>query len=274
MKRTVMIISVLIIVSGVTAFGYNTLKIKDNTINVHQTNALNCESVSGLNSPVFAFPANLDLPAKFEIRYGVWRRHMQSITKGKIEKAMVIREIFPNYPDNWIFDYEAVEILTTRNGVEIMASGPNENLTREQKDLIKNSDLGEEIIITVRYKTSNPVTHETEHQQLRSILTLIPEVEAEFVGGYEQMITYLEKNSLDEIEKMDINQFDNASVIFTVNEKGQTENIKLSRTFGDERVDNLLVELIKEMPNWNPAKNEHGLAVKQVFELYLGEPGC
>ena len=73
---------------------------------------------------------------------------------------------------------------------------------------------------------------------------------------------------------MGINQFDNASVIFTVNEKGRTENIKLSRTFGDERVDNLLVELIKEMPRWNPAKNEDGLAVKQVFELYLGEPGC
>ena len=250
------------------------MKIKDNTINVHQTNALNCESVSGLNSQVFAFPANFDLPAKLEIRYGVWRRHMKSITKGKIEKATLIRDIFPNYPVNWIIDYEAIEILTTRNGVEIMASGPNENLTREQKDLIKNADLGEEIVITVRYKTSNPVTHETEYQQLRSILTLIPEVEAEFVGGYEQMITYLEKNSLDEIEKMGINQFDNASVIFTVNEKGRTENIKLSRTFGDERVDNLLVELVKEMPSWNPAKNEHGLAVKQVFELYLGEPGC
>jgi outer membrane biosynthesis protein TonB len=64
-------------------------------------------------------------------------------------------------------------------------------------------------------------------------------------------------------------------VKFYVNKEGKIINPKVITTSGDKNVDQILIETISNMPNWNPAKDSNGVAVQQEFELHVGKMiGC
>lgn len=61
---------------------------------------------------------------------------------------------------------------------------------------------------------------------------------------------------------------------FDVNKEGNIENVTLEDSSDKKELDALFMDLIKNMPAWNPAKTDKGVLVKQRFNFSLRMDGC
>ncbi len=274
MKKGTIIIYTAIAVIGFTAFGFinkeqivEAMSMNSNAVLPDQTNAT--AKVAGLDfSELPTARMNDDLWYMVKGSYG------RPTTKEKLSNAQLVSDVIPGYPTNWIDEYIAVEVTSSHDGMEVKTISPNDVLSAEQKLLFSSVDLATDINIIVKYKIRNAVTNILEPEEMNITMTVVPEVEAEYIGGYDSMISYLKENSLDKISDKNINQDKAITVTFIVNEEGGIENVALKDASGDEEVDNLLIELIDKMPKWKPAENSMGVKVKQPFQFTLGHPGC
>ena len=135
------------------------------------------------------------------------------------------------------------------------------------------ADLGTDVVIDVTYKQVNAITDNLDIRKMHISYTVIPEIEAEYLGGYEQMKKYLKETAINKISETDYEKL-RAAVRFTVNEQGEIANAQVSKTSGNQNTDKLLVEAINKMPKWKPAENSKGIKVKQEFIFNVGSGGC
>ncbi len=295
MKRSIIVFGVIITVVGFMAFGFVDKPTVNNLNNskpqIDSTNKdLSFFGINGginvnyYNGMVTQFVASDKAVSKnqdlFYMVYGKYSRSnsqqmfSNTITQEKLNQAKLIDDIIENYPSNWIKDYRSVSIQAIIDGKEIEAISINNILTLAQKKLLSSVNIDSGVIVSVKYKTKNAVTNTIENREMKLSMGVGPKVEAEFIGGYAQMIDYLKENSLERIAAKKFNRLPQPSISFIVNENGLTENVKLTNTSGDNDIDLLLIELVKKMPKWEPAKNTKGLSVKQEFEFSIGMDGC
>jgi hypothetical protein len=169
--------------------------------------------------------------------------------------------------------------VASNNGKVLSAHSSGNQLTAEQIHLLQIADLGSDINIKIKFKFKN--------QDAKSVgsgnniingnlaLTVVPDTEAEYPGGFAQLSDYFNKNVFNKIS--DENATDkimNASVKFTINEDGRVTNTKMSNTSADPQIDKLIIDQTAKMPKWNPAKNSAGVKIKQEFSIPFGGPGC
>ncbi len=291
-KRSIIIFSVIIAMVGFAAFGF----VNESTVNttnndfesqIDSTNkGLSYFGINGginvnyNNGSVSHFvSADKTVKKNRELFYMVQGSTMYSnkqqfysrpITQEKLKGAQLISDVIENYPSNWISAYNSVEISTTINGKTVKAIGKNATLTKRQKQLFNTAT---NILISVQYQKKND-NDQVQNRQMNVFMVVTPEKEAEYVGGYYQMIAYLKDNSLDKIAAKKFTHLPQPAISFTVSEDGTTENVKLIDTSRDDEIDQLLIELIEKMPKWSPAKNVEGLNVKQEFVFNVGMDGC
>ncbi|PCJ00680.1 MAG: hypothetical protein COB15_02590 [Flavobacteriales bacterium] len=213
-------------------------------------------------------------PIKQELAYIVrgfkHEGFFRPITQQKLNNAETISDVIENYPSSWIKDYNSVVISTTYKGEDIIATGPDATLTKEQKNLFK---IASNILINVHYQKEN-YNDNVQNRQMNVSLIVTPEYQAEFIGGYDKMITYLRENSLDKLQFKDFTYLPQPSISFVINEKGEVDSVELDNSSKDEEIDKILVKLIKTMPKWKPAKNSKGDYIKQKFVFDIGMDGC
>ena len=210
-----------------------------------------------------------------EIGYEVRGTYKRPIAKETLNVANTVSDINPGYPSSWIARYFSVEILATCNGIVMKALSANDTLSNEQKNILKMADLGTDIVVDVKYSTNNSSKDDLDVKVINFSYSLIPETEAQYQGGYQNLKQYLKENAIDKISKPFTNQLFQTIVRFTVNEDGQVVNAHLTKASEDKNIDKLLLETISNMPNWKPAENAKGVKVKQEFELMVGQNiGC
>ena len=211
-----------------------------------------------------------------ELRYEVYGRYRRPIKKEKLSEAKLISDVVPGYPVNWITKYLSVENQGISKGKTVKALSTNEALSTEQKDILSAVDLGSDVIVNVKYDYMNPVTNNIEKSIIHVSLTAVPEIEAEYIEGKEQLVKYLKENSQTKIFEITPKQFQSISIRFTVNEEGEIINANVFRSSAEPKIDKLLLDLINKMPKWKPAKNENGIKVKQDFEFTINNKmnGC
>ncbi|HOZ88437.1 MAG TPA: energy transducer TonB, partial [Bacteroidia bacterium] len=194
--------------------------------------------------------------------------------KEKLRDVRLIRDVIPGYPVNWISTYASVEIQGTCDGKAMKAITPGEELSAEQKYILKHPDLSGDLVINVRYTYKDPVTKDVENNRMHVVMSIVPETEAHFAGGQDEMKKYLRENGVNKIIETTAKQFQKGLVRFTVDEQGDITNTKIIASSGDPKTDQILRELINKMPKWIPAKNAKGAGLKQDFEFSLGSLGC
>jgi TonB family protein len=100
-----------------------------------------------------------------------------------------------------------------------------------------------------------------------------PASEAAYVGGHEELVSYLKANTVPHVAK-GIGWLKPPMITFTVNAQGGTEDVVLVRSCGNEPLDARLIELIANMPKWKPAKDANGRAIAQAIEFHVVQAAC
>lgn len=208
------------------------------------------------------------------LSYDVHGKYSHPIKKEILNKAESMSDIIPYYPEHWIMGYVSVEISATSDGKTMMAASANDRLSTEQKNILDKVDLGTDIVINITYKFKNPVTGNIDIGSSNYSATVIPEIEAEYPGGQQQMTQYLEENAINKISDTTSRHIQEAIVRFTVDEEGEIADAQIFKTSGDPKTDKLLLKVINKMPKWSPAEDLKGIKVKQEFEFSVGNVGC
>ena len=214
-----------------------------------------------------AFSQNKNRAELYYELHGIYGR---SMSQGELKAASTLLDINEKYPASWVKEYISVEISATCNGVEKIAIGENENLNAEQIGILKMADYDTEVVVVVKYLPDNMLTHNTV-KTMDFALLILPEVEAEFPGGCEQMMKYLKENVANEIpESTAIEDIKWTAVRFIINAEGKIINLRAIGTSEFEDIDKILMDAISEMPQWKPAKDSNNVKVEQEFEFVLG----
>jgi len=282
-NKGIIILSIILSIAGLTVFGFANKKTHKTPIN---NNTENDSTTIKKGLPPFGIKidyrtgmATQITPPIPELSYMIVRgsnvsnslvRTGRSITEDKLKNAQTISDVIENYPSNWIADYNSVTVVTTVNGKTIEAIGPDDKLTKEQRDIFKTAS---NLLLVVQYQKENN-KHEIQNRQMNVSLVVTPDIEAEYIGGYELMISDLKENSLTIINDKNFSYLPQPSISFVINEVGVVENVKLETTSRDAEIDALLIKTVQNMPNWKPAKNKAGVNIKQEFMLNVGQNGC
>ena len=261
MQKRVLILSIAIAVIGFIVFGF----ISKEPVKVNKEVALVTLETMVPNTT----PKTETILKAEDLFYSVGRRLEHSITYEKLKDVKLIRDLIPNYPVNWIAEYDSVEMLIISNGTETRTTSKNEVLTAEQLNVFNRIKMSDAIFFKINYKAKNSVSDELDNREMNVSIAVEPDTPAEYIRGYEQMMDYIKSGSVDKIvgktmEKMQFTRLD-----FIVNTNGNIEKVGVRDSSGDAEVDALLVKLISEMPKWKPAKNADGKLVNQKLEFIL-----
>lgn len=185
---------------------------------------------------------------------------------------------------NKIIDYLSVNISSTHNGKTHTAHSSNDQLSLEQKRILATADLNTDITVKVKFKYKDLVNgasgNESKVIEGKVSITVVPETEAQFPGGYTALRDQLTKAVMSKLpsggaaESLYADKIARSVVKFTVDEEGKVLDASVSRTSTDSFLDVLLVDALYHLPKWKPAKNAKGQAVTQQFHFSMGSDGC
>ena len=231
---------------------------------------------------------------KEDLSYQLHGWDTRLVKSEKLNEAKFIQEVIPGYPVNWITEHVSVQIQATCNGKIRTAVSASDTLSAEQKNLLKSLDLGTDIVVDVQYKYNNRAMRDIENNSIHTSVTIVPEIEAEYVGGNKQIMQYLKEKGINkafekimEQHRAGINNVFEPMPLqprqiltrFTVNEDGSITNSRIVKTSQNAELDKLVLDAINKMPKWKPAENSKGIKVKEEFEFSIndariGEGGC
>ncbi|MGB0390207.1 MAG: TonB family protein [Salibacteraceae bacterium] len=199
----------------------------------------------------------------------------KSIALSTLKEAKSISEIIPNYPSSWISGYKSVEIIVSGLSGSNTAVGTDDIITPEQKIVLNEAVVSSNIELNVKYQNENSVTNQVEDRIMNVTLVVIPHKQAEFIDGYDKLISKINEESSAFI---DYETFEGLTFSFLVNEDGAVTETKILESSGDLELDRKFTNMINALPNWNPASNKLGQPVVQRFQFdvfsSLSEKGC
>lgn len=186
--------------------------------------------------------------------------------------------VYPQENYKLILDIVGVEVSAVSNGKTLTAQNTTDKLTAEQKHILTSADFGTDISVKIRFQYKDQRTDNygsrSEILEGTSLVTVVPDTEAEFPGGHKEITAYFTKNVIDRVAPpSSSDNVLNAIVRFTVDEQGQIVDAKITRTSKDPYIDKLLLDATAKMPKWKPAENAKGVKVKQEFVIPFGGGG-
>ncbi len=262
MKKSILIIGTAFTTISLMAFGY---------LNTENT-ATQCSS-----QEIDSNEANINTEPAVTFFYDVDSRFMSTVTKEKLHSATSILDFLPKTQTDQVEVYQSVQviILDDYHQTNQKATGKDEMLTTSQLNLLQTVDYSNNILIRADFQQKNNVTGELGHNYFTPHITIVPEKEAEYIYGKEQLINYLKTGSQEKINLLNPGKLQGGKLYFTVTKKGTIANVKLTATSGYPTIDDTMIELIKNNPGkWLPAENAKGEKVDQKLVFSFGTIGC
>jgi hypothetical protein len=267
MKKSILIIAVVVITLSLTAFG----KMQSNNSEVNELE----ESNTDLSAAV----KNKNTDRIFtDFIYEIGPR-FNPIKKSDLDSIRSFNDIIGQEHANRIVEYKWVTVVLIIDDKEsnVREFGTSDILTEAQLKLLHSFDYSTNLMIAADYQGKNKETGALEDTHWTPYLTIVPEKQAEYSKGKDALMEYLKESSKAsrEIANVDPEKLQPAKLYFTVTKKGTIENIKLDRTSNYPLVDEAMIELIKNAPNkWIPAENSEGEKVNQELVVSFGLLGC
>lgn len=254
MKKSILIFCTLLTTISITAFGY--ISWSDTVTDQKEVKQ-----------------ADLDL------YYNVSNR-WSTMTKEDLKKVKSLLDIIQEDGTFTREAYRNVTISVLHNDKDVrdikrFEMGQSEVLNAAQLELLHSVDYSTNLRITALSKKTITKTGVVKDDSLIIYMTIIPEKEAEFAGGYDALVEYLKESSKEKTAIIREDKLQPAKVNFTITKEGTIANVKLNSTSGYPSVDETLVELIINMPvKWDAATNSKGEKVDQELVFFFGVEGC
>ncbi len=176
-------------------------------------------------------------------------------------------------------NYLSVEISAIHNGKTTTAMSTSNKLTTVQKSILFNADMDTDINVKIKFKMKNRKNdspYESNEVEGECTITVVPEIEAVYPGGFKELTTYLKENVINKIaDSGNLPEIQNTILKFIVNEEGQVIDAKIVRSYYDTKTDKIIIDAAYKMPKWKPAENSKGEKVTQEISIPFGnEGGC
>jgi hypothetical protein len=263
MKTTILLIGIILASIGTTNFGFKET--------AKECGEQDSNSKKTWTTAMQGYLTNSSIRVNDDLYFFIGQPSWRSIKTSQLKKAVLISDIIDAYPTNWISNYKSV-IVTSNNGNKSI--GNDIKLTKEQLLLINGLVVNDELQIEIQYEFKNSVTNKLEGNTMIVNMIVEPEIPAEPTQDYEVMINKTKSDFLSQMNMMKINWMNEFSISFIINEKGDAKQIQVKTTTGNPKTDSVLVELVKQLPSWTPAKDENNQPVKQAAVFSVGMNGC
>jgi protein TonB len=198
-----------------------------------------------------------------------------TVTKENLHKAMSVNDVLPEVADWEPYPIHFVKLTIFKGKQALSESSENIILSEAQKQLLKTVDYSEGFHFKAKSKGVHKKTGEPANCELNYSITVTPEKEAEYVGGMDAVILYLENNSKKETSIAQEDQLNRGQIKFIVSKEGTVTNVELLKPSGYDSIDNHLLTLINSLPeSWTPASTLDGEKIEQEFIFSFGRGGC
>ncbi len=267
MKKTILIFCAVIITVSLGAYGFKTL----GKIGVDQDKAslrtitVTDEKLAGNNNnanPFFFY----DIGTRFG-----------GVKKEVLDKAISIADFLPKGQTERAVSYKSVDviILDDSRQTDARETGKDDVLTAGQVKLLKEAGYSANILIRADYMEKIDETGKLAARSITPHLTIVPEIQAEYISGKHALIEYLIENSKKETATVKGSKLDAGKLYFLVTKEGTISNVTLKASSGYSSIDNKMIELITNAPGkWKPAEDSKGVKVDQKLVFSFGIMGC
>jgi TonB family protein len=197
--------------------------------------------------------------------YNISPTYIKSIKKDVLNNAKAILDINPGFPTSWVKTYHEIKLTITHEHESTTKSTVSENLTPDQIAILAQADLYSDINLNIKYTPKNS-------EEIRNIdftYTVTPDSEARFPDN-QDLESYIKSSIINKLDTAFINNTEMVKVKFTVDKDGNIISPALDQPTKNKEADNILIDAIRNMPQWSPAKKSDGTYVKQDFEFTFG----
>ena len=145
-------------------------------------------------------------------------------------------------------------------------------LSSEQKQLLKSLRSGDEFDVMVQFE-HHGAGQEGRLIEAETFVSILPHKAADFPGGITAFNVYLEEIIWSKVKgDKSVGSIDMAAVSFWVDKKGNLSKVKVVRSAKSEKADQLILEVLSQMPNWILAKNIRGELIEHGVKYFF--VGC
>ena len=273
MKKNIIIFCAILTTLSLTAFGV--INLKDSKPDKLETFVIENKENNTVYGP---FTTKIEKKIFSDFIYDIGPR-FSAIKKGDVDKARYINAFFDKEQIQAIVSLKSVSIIIIIDDKrsDIRETGYSDELTDAQLKLLRSFDYSTNFLIKAEYQQKNKETGKLEDSYSTPHLTIVPEKQAEYEFGKNELMDYLKENSKDARTKANVeaDKLQPAKLFFTVTKNGTIENVRLDRTSNYPIVDKAMIELITKAPGtWKPAENSKGEKVNQELVVSFGLMGC
>jgi len=212
-----------------------------------------------------------------EFVYDVDSRYLMTMTKEEISKVRSMEDFIQEDKYSSIQSFSAVSISIlddNYNAIE-KESGKTSSFNPAQLRLLQSAPYSSNILIRADFQEMYKQLGLLKDNYTTPHLTIVPEVEAEYIAGKISLIDFLKEKSRKEVELTSIHRLKPGKVEFTVDIDGSITNVHILSTSGYPSLDRKMMELISSTPvQWKPATNAKGEKVQQELVFSFGKMGC
>ena len=219
-------------------------------------------------STLFCF--GQDLPTTIEVRPAFGK----SLAKETIIVAGKFDDLIPFYPHSWIEEYIGTTVSIKKNGKLNAAEGTSNLFSKSQQQAVKTVEVGDELLVSIRYNSKNSVTGLKEKNAIELKYTVTADQEAKPVAGLEKIRSFFKENAFKSFTDGKGTDFAGAAIQFVIDEKGEIGSANLKQSSGNMDADQRLLKSIRQMPAWKPAQDKMGKKYRQEFVLEVVRAGC
>jgi hypothetical protein len=203
-----------------------------------------------------------------ELGYEIMPTYRKAIKKEILNDAKKLSDINPDFPSSWINKYHQVKITATSDGNLVSIESDDDQLNKSQIQTLNNADIGSDVNVSVKYNPKNST--EDNVREINFTYSIVPEIEARFSEDYQDLKSYIKTHVIDKLTEDKLENIESAIVRFTIGEEGKPINPIVELSSKNTEVDQLLINMITNMPYWKPAAGKDGSKIKQDFVLNVG----
>lgn len=270
MKKNIIIFGTTLAILSVLIIGFTSF----NNSEIDEINSSNNKDLAFENQNN-EYPKEKAIP---DLYYGVDAR-FAPVTKTDIHNATTIYDFLNEGEKEQIAHINSVDVIIIKDNQqsEIRAYGTTDQLTDEQKKILRSTDYFSHFKIRTEFKAKNKETGKLEERFFGPHVTVVPEKQATYADGKEALIQYLKYNSKENMNIIKDEKLGAIKLSFIITKNGIVTDVKHdAMTTGYPSIDEKFMNLIKNIPGkWKPAENAKGEKIDQELVFTFGpRDGC